>query len=105
VGHHRRGLRREWSKRNVSPDEQEDLLGQLKNRPTEIATSDADRAMLAYAVKLTMTPAWIARDDVERLAEQGFGEQAIHDICAITAYFAFANRIADGLGVEIEEKP
>jgi len=34
--------------------------------------------------------------------DAGFGDQAIHDICAITACYAFVNRIADGLGVELE---
>jgi alkylhydroperoxidase family enzyme len=33
---------------------------------------------------------------------KGFDDRAIHDICAITAYYAFVNRIADGLGVELE---
>ncbi len=28
---------------------------------------------------------------------------ATHDICAVTAYYAFVNRIADGPGVELEE--
>jgi hypothetical protein len=30
-------------------------------------------------------------------------DRAIHDICAVTAYFNFVNRIADGLGVDLEE--
>jgi hypothetical protein len=29
---------------------------------------------------------------------------AIHDVCAIASYYAFVNRIADGLGVELEER-
>lgn len=29
-------------------------------------------------------------------------DRAIHDACAIVAYFAFVNRIADGLGVDLE---
>lgn len=40
--------------------------------------------------------------DVARLREAGFDDRAIHDICAITAYYAFVNRVADGLGVELE---
>ena len=32
----------------------------------------------------------------------GFGDQAIHDACAVAGYFAFANRIIAGLGVELE---
>ena len=63
----------------------------------------ADRAMLDYALTLTHTPAKIRGADVDRLREAGFDDRAVHDICAITAYFAFVNRIADGLGVELEE--
>lgn len=40
--------------------------------------------------------------DISFLRTQGFDDRAIHDICAITAYYAFVNRIADGLGVELE---
>ena len=42
--------------------------------------------------------------DVEQLRSQGLDDRGIHDICAITAYFAFVNRMADGLGVELEER-
>ncbi|MEE2826451.1 MAG: peroxidase [Planctomycetota bacterium] len=62
----------------------------------------ADRAMLHYAVKLTETPEQITRADMEPLRQAGLDDRAIHDLCAVTAYFAFANRIADGLGIELE---
>ncbi len=62
----------------------------------------ADKAMLEYASKLTCTPAHITVDDAQALRNAGFDDRAIHDICTVTAYFAFVNRIADGLGVEIE---
>lgn len=66
----------------------------------------ADMAMLEYAVKLTRTPGAMNAADVKALQAQGFDARAIHDICAITAYYAFVNRIADGLGVELEhQKP
>ena len=42
------------------------------------------------------------RDDVEALRRYGFDDRASHDACAIVAYFNFVNRIADGLGVELE---
>ena len=64
--------------------------------------ADPDRAMLDYALKLTHAPASIAAGDIDRLRAAGCDDRAIHDICAITAYFAFVNRIADGLGVELE---
>jgi uncharacterized peroxidase-related enzyme len=61
-----------------------------------------DRALLDYAVKLTREPSTMTADDVTALRRHGYGDRAIHDLCAITAYFAFVNRIADGLGVETE---
>lgn len=60
--------------------------------------------MLDYVRKLTLQPAGMGAGDVERLREAGFDARAIHDICAITAYFAFVNRTADGLGVELEDR-
>ena len=59
--------------------------------------------MLDYAVKLTRTPGAMNAADVASLRQARFGDRAIHDICAIVAYFAFVNRIANGLGVELEE--
>ena len=81
---------------------QRQLLDDLQKDAARADVTSADRAMLAYAVKLTETPAAIVPADVDALREQGFDDRAIHDICAITAYFAFVNRIADGLGVELE---
>ena len=64
--------------------------------------TERERALVAYADKLTLTPAAIRREDIDRLRLAGFDDRAIHDACAIVAYFAFVNRIADGLGVELE---
>ena len=58
--------------------------------------------MLEYAEKLTRTPGAMAAADVAVLRTAGFDDRAIHDACTIVAYFAFVNRIADGLGVELE---
>jgi uncharacterized protein YciW len=59
--------------------------------------------MLDYAVKLTRGPATIEESDVERLRSVGFDDRAILDICQVTAYYNYVNRLADGLGVELEE--
>jgi uncharacterized peroxidase-related enzyme len=75
----------------------------LSRDHTSARLSAADRVMLDYAVKLTLTPAEIADDDIAALRAAGFDDRAIHDTCAITAYFAFVNRIADGLGVQVEQ--
>jgi len=85
--------------------EQDRLLDALANDIATALLEPADRAMLDYAAKLTQRPATILREDADALRAAGFDDLAIHDICAITAYFAFVNRIADGLGVELEGEP
>lgn len=57
---------------------------------------------MQYAEKLTLTPQAIEVGDVEALRAAGYSDRAIHDACAIIAYFAFVNRIADGLGIGLE---
>ena len=42
-------------------------------------------------------------DDVETLRSHGYSDEAIHDIAQVAAYFNYINRIADGLGVDLEE--
>jgi len=84
-------------------DQPEELISALSSDYRTAQLSTMDRVMLDYAVKLTRTPSEIARQDVEGLRAVGFDDRAIHDICAITAYYAFVNRIADGLGVELEQ--
>jgi uncharacterized peroxidase-related enzyme len=61
-----------------------------------------EAALLDYADVLTLTPAAVRPRHIDRLRAQGLDDRAIHDACAIVAYFAFVNRIADGLGVELE---
>ena len=58
--------------------------------------------MLAYAVKLTQAPGEMAASDVEALRAAGFSDRDVLDIAEVTAYYAYANRIADGLGVNPE---
>jgi alkylhydroperoxidase family enzyme len=59
--------------------------------------------MLAYAEKLTLTPWQMAKYDVVALQAAGFSDSAILDINQVTGYFAYVNRLADGLGVPLEE--
>ncbi len=58
--------------------------------------------MLDYALKLTRSPSAVREADVEGLRRLGFTDRAILDICQVGAYFNFVNRLADGLGAELE---
>ncbi len=60
-------------------------------------------AMLRYASKLTSTPGSMVEGDVERLRAVGFSDLDILHIAEVVAYFAYANRISDGLGIPLED--
>jgi len=59
--------------------------------------------MLTYAVKLTQAPGEMTAADVEALRAVGFSDRDVLDIVEVTAYYAYVNRIADGLGVNPED--
>jgi len=82
--------------------EDKKLVEQLKQDYRKANLGEGDRAMLDYAVKLTIEPAKMEEADVITLRQVGFTDSAILDINQITAYYAFVNRLADGLGVELE---
>jgi uncharacterized peroxidase-related enzyme len=95
VIHHRRGLRRLLK---------DDELAQRIEHDFETAdVSDKRLAMLRYALKLTQTPGAMERADVQSLRDNGFTDTDILHIAEVVGYFAYANRIADGLGIPLEE--
>jgi uncharacterized protein YciW len=59
--------------------------------------------MLDYAVKLTRSPQAVTEADIECLRAEGFTDAGILDVCQVTSYYNYVNRLADGLGVEMEE--
>ena len=58
--------------------------------------------LLSFAVKLTRAAGAVRADDVQALRDGGLSDAAIHDLVSVTAYFNFVNRMALGLGVELE---
>jgi uncharacterized peroxidase-related enzyme len=59
-------------------------------------------AMLDYVDKLTLRPGDMDAGDVEALRAAGFTDGDILDIANVAAYYAYVNRLAQGLGVELE---
>ena len=84
--------------RRRSPELAEQIAADYRQAPL----SQRERAILDYAAKLTRTPAEMEETDLSAMREAGLGDEAILDAAMITAYFAYVNRIADGLGVGIE---
>ena len=65
--------------------------------------AERERAIVRYAEKLTRAPSSMSREDVEPLRRAGLSDEAILNVAQITGYFAFANRLVDGLGVTLED--
>ena len=73
---------------------------------TDIQTadiSDLEKLMLAYATQITRDAASIDQAYIDELKSKGLTDEMLHDIVQVTSYFAYINRLADGLGVELEE--
>ena len=79
------------------------LVEQLKADYRQATISAAERAMLDYAVRLTLEPWAMVEADVIALRMAGFSDSAIRDSNQVTGYFAYVNRLADGLGVPLED--
>ena len=86
----------------MTDDQTREFCDQLIADWRQARLKDADAAMLEYVCKLSDQPDEMRSADVERLRDNGFDDRAIHDICCVAAYYEFVNRIADGLGVELE---
>jgi len=56
-----------------------------------------------YAEKLTLQPKSVRETDVAALRDAGLEDEAILHVAEVVAYFNFVNRMAEGLGVPLEE--
>jgi uncharacterized peroxidase-related enzyme len=63
----------------------------------------ATAALLDFAEKLTDECAAVGSQDVELLRSHGFDDQGISSCVQVVAYFNYINRIAEGLGVAMED--
>jgi uncharacterized peroxidase-related enzyme len=78
-------------------------LYKLMKEFTSKKESMREKALLTYAAKLTLGPKDITNDDINDLRDAGLSDKEILRANLIASYFNFSNRIALGLGVELEE--
>jgi uncharacterized peroxidase-related enzyme len=62
------------------------------------------KALIDYALKLTIKPRSATSEDVEALRRIGISDSEILDLVLLTAYMNYVDRIALGLGVEHDEQ-
>jgi uncharacterized peroxidase-related enzyme len=70
--------------------------GDLEHAPI----TDADKALLRFAMLLTHEPYRNTPAEVQKLRDAGWSEPQIAEAVYITAMFAFFNRVANGFGLE-----
>ena len=75
----------------------------LRRDPDGCSLSPRRRALVDYVIKLARTPGSVDEEDLEPLRSAGLADRDIHDACAVASYYCFVNRMANGLGVELEE--
>lgn len=70
------------------------LADHLATNHRHAAISARQRAMLDFALLVSLTPEVVEDAHLAVLREHGFDDEAIWDIAAITAFFAMSNRMA-----------
>lgn len=83
--------------------EDEALVEAVKKDWRSAGLTPREEALCAWAEKLTLTPAKMTREDLLPLRSAGLDDAAILDLAQVTSYFNYINRMADGLGVDLEE--
>ena len=85
---------------------EDSLKNQLVTNFESADISDLDKAILNYAAKLTREPASMSMQDVNdfRAKHPDLTDHMLHDIVQVVSYFNYVNRLADGLGIELEER-
>jgi uncharacterized peroxidase-related enzyme len=78
----------------------EGLLRQLLDDPATASVDTKLKPILAYARKLTLTPAKMVKADADAVFQAGWNERALHDAINVCALFNFMNRVLDGHGLE-----
>ena len=74
----------------------------MRDAPENAPLTERERGLLSYAIKLNDTPTAMCEDDVVALRQLGLTDAAILHTNLVTGYFAFANRLTLGLGVDLE---
>ena len=88
--------------RELDPSARDALVGAVARDWRTAELPALDRALCAYAEKLTLAPAAMTEADLAPLRAQGLGDAGIHDAIQVVGYFNYINRVADAVHVDLE---
>ena len=98
VEHHFGGLSRLLD----DDDRAAEIRQAMENEDLAQAFAGRELAGLQYAAKLTAAASAVSKEDVEDMRRAGFDDGEILEINQVTAYFAYANRMVLGLGINTD---
>jgi uncharacterized peroxidase-related enzyme len=75
------------------------LVEGIKQDYMQLELPPAERAMLDYAVKLTVAPSTASEQDLDTLRGHGFDDRDILDIIYVVCLYNFNDRMADATGI------
>ncbi len=96
--HHAAGLDRLAKKERGS-----EFAESVKSDHTKAPLTERERALVEYSIKLNDSPAEMKESDLVPMRAAGLSDAEILHGNLVVGYFAFANRLTLGLGVELEE--
>lgn len=98
VEHHFSGL-----SRLINDDARAAVIRQsMEQKNLEQAFEGKELAGLEYAEKLTTNAATVSKEDIESMRNAGLDDGQILEINQVSAYFAYANRMVLGLGINTD---
>ena len=71
---------------------------------TALDLSPRLEAILNYATLLAREPAAVQEEDLDILRKAGLSDEEILSVVLITCNFSFMTRLADGLGVQLDDR-
>lgn len=101
VNHHTASLGRHVGDQSLA----EQLAKATIGGESEAELTIREHALCTYTAKLTLTPGDMEAKDLDSLREAGLDDAGILDLNQVVAYFAYANRTVNGLGVYIDDEP
>ncbi len=81
----------------------DELVTQIKADYRQAALDLKTRVILEHAERLTRDASKIVKEEIDRLRAAGLSDEEVLTLTLITGFFNHQDRVADGLGVELDE--
>ncbi len=81
----------------------EEIINNIRQNWREVCTQPRAYQMLRFAEQVTRDATQIQQEDIEALRKVGFSDADILDIVHVTCFYNYLDRLADALGVPLDD--